>query len=78
LAAGVLIWITGWYGINRQQRNIATAIAGFWTFVLLLVWFAITAKRAWGVALVRAARFWSRAPSRSLDQEKADLVRNQS
>lgn len=46
--------------------------------VLLLVWFAITAKRAWGVALFRAARFWSRAPSRSLDQEKVDLVRNQS
>ena len=40
--------------------------------VLLLVWFAITAKRAWGVALFRAARFWSRAPSRSLDQEKVD------
>ena len=36
--------------------------------VLLLVWFGITAKRAWGVALFRTARFWSRSPSRSLVQ----------
>lgn len=44
--------------------------------VLLLIWFGITAKRAWGVALFRAARFWSRSPSRSLDAGDEAPARN--
>lgn len=39
LFAGALFWVWTRYGINRQERNIATAIAGIVTFALLLIWF---------------------------------------
>ncbi len=46
-AAGAVIWIWLNYGRQRQDKNVATIMAGFFTFVLLLLWAIFLSRMRW-------------------------------
>lgn len=43
-AAGALTWIWGWYGVSRQDRNIAAAQVIVFGAVLLLLWLVVLSR----------------------------------
>ena len=51
LAAGTVVWVSQTYGRQRQDRNIATAIIGIITLLLLLVWCLFFSRLRWRIRL---------------------------
>ena len=51
LAAGAVVWVWFSYGRQRQDRNIATAIIGILTLLLLLLWCLILSRLRWRIRL---------------------------
>jgi outer membrane protein assembly factor BamB len=46
-AAGAVIWIWLNYGRQRQDKNVAIIMVGFFTFVLLLLWAIFLSRMRW-------------------------------
>ena len=46
-AGGVLVWVWGFYGRQRQDRNLATEIIVVITFLLLLLWGLLLSRMRW-------------------------------
>ncbi len=51
LAAGAVIWVWQSYGRQRQDRNIATAVIGLITLLLLLLWCLFFSRLRWRIRL---------------------------
>ena len=51
LAAGALVWLWQAYARQRQDRNIATALVGIITVLLLLLWCLFLSRLRWKVRL---------------------------
>jgi outer membrane protein assembly factor BamB len=51
LAAGTVVWVWQFYGRQRQDRNIATAIIGLITLFLLLLWCFFLSRLRWRIRL---------------------------
>jgi outer membrane protein assembly factor BamB len=51
LAAGTLVWVWQSYARQRQDRNIATAIIGIITLLLMLVWCLFLSRLRWRIRL---------------------------
>src|ERR1039457_5696128 len=51
LAAGAIVWVWEFYGRQRQDRNIATAIIGLITLLLLLLWCLSLSRLRWWIRL---------------------------
>ena len=49
LAAGTVVWVWLAYGRQRQDRNIATAIIGILTLLLLLLWCLFLSRLRWQI-----------------------------
>src|SRR5712671_2736884 len=46
-AAGAVIWIWLNYGRQRQDKNVAIFMVGFFTFALLLLWAIFLSRMRW-------------------------------
>jgi outer membrane protein assembly factor BamB len=51
LASGAFAWVWLSYGRQRQDRNIATAIIGIFTLLLLLLWCLLLSRLRWRMRL---------------------------
>jgi len=51
LAVGTVVWVWFSYGRQRQDRNIATAIIGIITLLLLLLWCLFLSRLRWQIRL---------------------------
>src|ERR1035437_10064194 len=51
LAAGAIVWVWQFYGRQRQDRNISTAIIGLIALFLLLLWCLFLSRLRWRIRL---------------------------
>ena len=51
MAAGAVVWVWQFYGRQRQDRNIATAIVVVSTSFLLLLWCLFLSRLRWRIRL---------------------------